>query len=69
MTSLAHRTTAGPGRGSFKVTHSRNGNRSDQVPFYGFTGSVSRHPALTLSQTLMTFPFRSRCWQERALVC
>ena len=39
--------TPGPQRGSFMVRRSRNGNRVDRVPFYGFMGNVCCHLALT----------------------
>ena len=42
-------------RGSSEVAPSRNGNRPDQILFYGFMGNVScTIPAL--SQELMVFP-------------
>ena len=38
-----------------KAAPFRNGNRPDQVPFYGFMGNVSP-PTRTLSRRLMVFP-------------
>jgi hypothetical protein len=56
-TSPMNRSTAGRGHGSLKVTRSRNGKNPDRVHYYGSMGNVGHHPALTLSQRLMVFPF------------
>ena len=42
------RGTTGPGRGSFEGTHSRNGKRMDQNPFYGYMANVCVRPSLSL---------------------
>ena len=39
--SPVNRNTLGQQNGLSKATPSRNGNRPDQVPFYGFMGNVS----------------------------
>jgi hypothetical protein len=54
-------------RGLLRATSSQNGNRPDQVPFYGFMGNVSSSTS-TLLQRLMAFS-NSGCGQERSLVC
>ena len=42
------RTMKGQRRGSFRVTHSLNGNHPDKVLSFGYMGSVSRFPTLDL---------------------
>ena len=62
------RDTREPRHGLSKAAPSRNGNHPNQVPFYGFTGSVS--PAVrALSQRLMVFSSDSGRRQECFLVC
>jgi hypothetical protein len=69
-TSPANRGIAELESGSFKGKRSRNGRHLERDRFYGSTANVSRHPAVTLSQTLMDFRLRysSWIWKKRALV-
>jgi hypothetical protein len=54
--------------GLSEAARSRNGNRPNQVPFYGFMGNVSALIPM-LSQELMLFLTDSGCGKERSLVC
>jgi hypothetical protein len=56
-TSPVDHGTKRPGRGLLTARHSQNGNLLDRVPSCGLMGNVSHYLALTLSQTLMVFPF------------
>ena len=54
-------------RGLLEATPSKNGNRPDQVLFYGFMGNVSPSTS-PVSQGLMVFPTDSGWRKERSLV-
>ena len=62
------RSTPEQQRGLSGAAPSRNGNRLDQDPFYGFMGNVSP-PTPTVLQGLMGFTPESGRRKERPLVC
>ena len=68
--SPANHDTPGPQRGSFMVRRSRNGNRVDRVPFYGFMGNVCCRLALRLRfhRKLMVLLFYSRRREDYTIV-
>src|SRR5712691_10653333 len=64
----AIRAMKGQRRGSFTAIRTRNGNHPGQALFSGYTGKVSRCPALYLPPMLTVFLCLSRSRKKCALV-